>query len=72
MIHEVGTLRMGAKPDSSVLNAAGHAWDVRNLYVTDGGAFASHPEKNPTLTILALAWRASEHLATSLLRKEIR
>ncbi|MEJ1963583.1 MAG: GMC family oxidoreductase [Gammaproteobacteria bacterium] len=72
MIHEVGTLRMGVKPGSSVLNAEGHAWDVRNLYVTDGGAFASHPEKNPTLTILALAWRASEHLAASLLRKEIR
>lgn len=70
MIHEVGTTRMGAKSGMSVLNQHSHAWDVRNLYVADGGSFASHPDKNPTLTILALAWRASEHLANSLIKRE--
>jgi len=69
--HEVGTARMGAKPADSVLNAFGHAWDVRNLYVADGASFASHASKNPTHTIMALAWRASDHLADSLVRKEI-
>lgn len=69
-IHEVGTTRMGDDPARAVLTPWGHAWDVRNLYVADGGAFASHPDKNPTLTILALAWRASEHLATSLRRRD--
>jgi choline dehydrogenase-like flavoprotein len=61
-IHELGTTRMGADPKTSVLNAFGQAWDVKNLFVADGGAFVSNSDKNPTLTILALAWRAAEHL----------
>jgi len=69
--HELGTARMGAKPADSVLNAFGHAWDVRNLYVADGASFAGQAGKNPTDTIMALAWRASDHLADSFVRKEI-
>jgi choline dehydrogenase-like flavoprotein len=69
--HELGTARMGMHAANSVLTANGHAWDVRNLYVTDGASFASHAAKNPTQTILALAWRASDHLADSLMHKEI-
>lgn len=69
--HEVGTARMGSSPRDSVLNAFGHAWDVRNLYVADGAGFAGHACKNPTETIMALAWRACDHLAESLMRKEI-
>jgi choline dehydrogenase-like flavoprotein len=69
--HELGTARMGARATDSVLNSAGHAWDVRNLYVADGASFAGQAGKNPTDTIMALAWRASDHLADSLTRKEI-
>jgi choline dehydrogenase-like flavoprotein len=69
--HEVGTTRMGAEAANSVLNAFGHSWDVRNLYIADGASFASHADKNPTETILALAWRACDHLADSFLRKDI-
>jgi choline dehydrogenase-like flavoprotein len=71
MSHELGTARMGAKPGESVLNAFGRTWDVHNLYVADGAAFVSHADKNPTETILALAWRASDHLVDSFVRKEI-
>jgi choline dehydrogenase-like flavoprotein len=60
--HEVGTTRMGASVKDSVVNAFGRAWNVKNLFVTDGGVFASSSDKNPTLTILALAWRNSVHL----------
>lgn len=70
-MHEIGTARMGSKSEESVLTAYGHAWDVRNLYVTDGASFPSHACKNPTGTIMALAWRASDHLGDSLVRKEI-
>jgi choline dehydrogenase-like flavoprotein len=35
---------------------------VKNLFVTDGAGFVSNPDKNPTLTIMALSWRASEYL----------
>ncbi|WP_217705400.1 GMC oxidoreductase [Peristeroidobacter soli] len=70
-IHEVGTARMGAKPSESVLNGFSQAWDVPNLYVADGASLASHACKNPTHTIMALAWRASENLAQRFVRKEV-
>ncbi|HLU05884.1 MAG TPA: GMC family oxidoreductase [Woeseiaceae bacterium] len=66
IIHEVGTTRMGDKAETSVTNQYGQSWDVSNLFITDGGVFASKAHKNPTLTIMALAWRSSEYLAEQL------
>lgn len=66
VVHEVGTARMGANVRDSVLDKWGAAWEASNLYITDGAAFASSPDKNPTLTIMALAMRSSEHLADRL------
>lgn len=60
--HEVGTVRMGESPKTSALNRFCEAHDVKNLFVTDGACFATNPDKNPTLSILALSWRASEYL----------
>ena len=62
IIHEVGVARMGASPKTSVLNGFCQAHDVKNLFVTDGACFVSNADKNPTLTIMALSWRASEYL----------
>jgi choline dehydrogenase-like flavoprotein len=62
IIHEVGTARMGADPKTSVLNGYCQAHDVKNLFVTDGASLVTNPDKNPTLTIMALSWRASEYL----------
>lgn len=62
ILHELGTARMGSDARTSVLNAFNQAHDVKNLFVVDGAAFSSNPEKNPTLTILALCMRASEYL----------
>jgi len=62
IIHEVGTARMGADPKTSVLNSYCQTHDVKNLFVTDGAPLVTNPDKNPTLTIMALSWRASEHL----------
>lgn len=64
MIHEVGTVRMGHNDKDSVVNQYGQSWAVPNLFVTDGAVLVSSPDKNPTLSILALAWRSSDHLAT--------
>jgi choline dehydrogenase-like flavoprotein len=69
--HEMGTARMGSDASNSVLNGVGHSWDVRNIYITDGAVFNGHADKHPTETILALAWRASDHLADSFLKREI-
>jgi len=65
-IHEHGTCRMGADPKRSALNGFCQSHDVKNLFVVDGAAFTSASEKNPTLTILALAWRASDYLADEM------
>ncbi len=66
IIHEVGTTRMGDDPETSVTNQYGQTWDIDNLFVADGGVFASKAHKNPTLTIMALSWRSSEYLADQL------
>jgi choline dehydrogenase-like flavoprotein len=70
-IHELGTCRMGSDPKKSVLNSYNQAHDVKNLFVLDGGAFVSGGSQNPTLTILALAMRASEYMAAKLQRNEL-
>lgn len=61
--HEVGTVRMGNDPRTSVLNSFCQAHDVSNLYVVDGSCFVTFPEKNPTLTIMALAVRAARYMS---------
>jgi len=63
IIHEVGTTRMGDDRRTSVLNPYCQAWDSKTLFVTDGAPFCSNADKNPTLSIMALAWRTSEYIA---------
>ena len=62
IIHELGTARMGTNPKTSALNKYCQAHDVKNLFVTDAASFVTNPDKNPTLTIMALSWRASDYL----------
>jgi choline dehydrogenase-like flavoprotein len=62
IIHELGTVRMGKNPRTSALNEYCQSHDVKNVFVTDGACFVTNPDKNPTLTILAVSWRASEYL----------
>lgn len=66
IIHEVGTTRMGASKTDSVTNQWGQSWDCPNLFVMDGGVFASNPHKNCTLTIMTLAMRNSSWLSAQL------
>ena len=64
IIHELGTTRMGRDPSTSVLNPWCQSHEVKNLFVVDGGPFVSQADKNPTWTILALAMRTSDYIAT--------
>jgi choline dehydrogenase-like flavoprotein len=66
IIHEVGGTIMGADAKKSVTNQWCQTWDVPNLFVTDGGPFVSNADKNPTLTIMALAWRAGDYIVDQL------
>jgi choline dehydrogenase-like flavoprotein len=71
IIHEVGAARMGADRSTSVLNSNCQAWDCKNLFITDGAPFVSNADKNPTLSILALAWRTSEYAAAQVRKRNI-
>jgi choline dehydrogenase-like flavoprotein len=63
IIHELGCVQMGNDQSKSVLNANCQAHDCRNLFVADGGPFVTQADKNPTWTILALAWKTSDYIA---------
>ncbi len=71
VIHEVGGAIMGEEAAKSVLNRWGQVWTTPNVIVADGAAFCSSPDKNPTLTIMALAWRAADHLLAEMQRQSV-
>ena len=62
IIHELGCIRMGDDPTTSALDANCRAHDCRNLFVADGGPFVAQADKNPTWTIMALAWRTADFI----------
>jgi choline dehydrogenase-like flavoprotein len=62
IIHELGTVRMGNDPKTSALNKNCQAHHVPNLFVADAAPFVTNPDKNPTLTIMALSWKTSDYL----------
>ena len=71
IIHEVGTTRMGDDPKDSVTNKFNQMHDVANVFIMDAGPFVSQADKNPTWTILALAWRASDYLVDQVKKRNI-
>jgi choline dehydrogenase-like flavoprotein len=64
--HQIGTHRMGTDPRTSVVDVNLRAHDVDNLYACDGSVFPTSSGWNPTLTIMAVAWRASEHILSEM------
>ena len=62
-IREMGTARMGLDPTTSVLNKWNQAWDIPNLFVTDGSFMTSGGCQNPSLTYMAFSARAANHAA---------
>ena len=70
-IHEMGTARMGRDPKTSVLNSFNQAHDVKNLFITDGGAMASSSCVNPSLTYMALTARACDYAVQQLKKGEL-
>jgi choline dehydrogenase-like flavoprotein len=65
-IHFAGTCRMHASPRFGMLDAWSRLHAVPNVVVADSAAFTTGPEKNPALTAMALAARASSRLADDL------
>ncbi len=55
---------MGHQPESSVVNADHRLWDVPNVFVADGSVCPTQGSANPALTIMALASRLADRLAS--------
>lgn len=70
-IHEVGGVRMGRDPKTSMLNAHNQLWTAPNVFVTDGAAFTSVACQNPSLTFMALTARAADFAMRELKRKNL-
>ena len=64
IIHELGGARMGSRPEDVGAERSCQAHDVKNLFVADGAPFVSQADKNPTWTILALAWRTADAITS--------
>jgi choline dehydrogenase-like flavoprotein len=64
--HHMGTTRMGADPEESVVDASLRTHDLSNLWLVGSSAFPTGGAMNPTLTIAALALRASDAIGEGL------
>jgi choline dehydrogenase-like flavoprotein len=64
--HNLGTNRMSENPRDGVVNKWGQTHDVKNLFISDGSQFTTGAAENPTLTIVALAIRQADHIASEM------
>jgi choline dehydrogenase-like flavoprotein len=62
--HLIGGARMGSSPQTSVVNANQRVWEVPNLFITDGSVCPTQGAANPALTIMALASRLAQRMAS--------
>jgi choline dehydrogenase-like flavoprotein len=62
--HLIGGARMGTSPENSVVDADQRSWAIPNLYITDGSVCPTQGAANPALTIMALASRCAERIAS--------
>jgi choline dehydrogenase-like flavoprotein len=60
--HLLGTCRMGDNPATSVVDSTHRSHDVPNLFICDGGSMVTSGRGQPTMTIMALAFRAADHI----------
>jgi len=70
-VHLLGTCRMGNDPGTSVVDKFNRAHDVKNLFICDGSSMVSSSRGQPTMTIMALAFRAGENIASFAKRGDI-
>lgn len=65
-IHEMGGVRMGRDPKTSLLNQWNQLHSCKNVFVTDGAAMTSTGNQNPSLTFMALTARAANYAADQM------
>jgi choline dehydrogenase-like flavoprotein len=67
-IHEMGGVRMGKDPATSMLNKWNQLHACKNVFVTDGACMTSVGNQNPSLTFMAITARAANHAVEELKR----
>ena len=70
-VHLLGTCRMGDDPSTSVINSNNRSHDVPNLFMCDGSTLVTSGRGQPTMTIMALAFRAADMINNAARRNEI-
>ncbi len=70
-IHEMGGVRMGKDPKTSMLNKWNQFHNCENVFVTDGACMTSTSTQNPSLTFMALTARAANHAVEELKKQNI-
>jgi choline dehydrogenase-like flavoprotein len=70
-IHEMGGVRMGHDPKTSLLNRWNQLHACPNVYVTDGACMTSTSTQNPSLTYMALTARAVDHAVSELKKQNV-
>lgn len=70
-IHEMGGVRMGHDPKSSLLNKWNQLHSCQNVFVTDGACMTSTSTQNPSLTYMAIAARAANYAVEQLKKGEL-
>jgi choline dehydrogenase-like flavoprotein len=70
-IHEMGGVRMGRDPKTSMLNEWNQMHACKNVFVTDGACMTSVGNQNPSLTFMAITARAANHAVEELKRGNI-
>jgi choline dehydrogenase-like flavoprotein len=65
-IHEMGGIRMGKDPKTSLLNSYNQLHHCKNVFVTDGACMTSTATQNPSLTFMAFTARAVDHAVSEL------
>ena len=64
--HNLGTNRMSENPRDGVVNKWGQTHDIKNLFISDGSQFTTGASENPTLTIVTLAIRQADYIASEM------
>ena len=70
-IHEMGGVRMGHDPETSLLNKWNQMHACPNVFVTDGACMTSVSTQNPSLTFMALTARAANYAVEQLQKDAI-
>lgn len=70
-IHEMGGVRMGRDPRTSLLNNWNQLHHCKNVFVTDGACMTSTGTQNPTLTYMAMTARAANHAVEELKKRNL-